>query len=110
MTMENNIFTFPTTSSMARPRRAEYRARVRNRTKNMHTFLFRSTAALLEADEEELVRDVSLDLDKATKKLDAIRKRLKGVQENAAAEVQCLTVAESKLAAAIVEALLSGQR
>jgi hypothetical protein len=76
----------------------------------MHTYLFRSREAILEADEAELVRDVSLDIDKATKKLDAVRERLKGVQENAATEVQYLTATESKLAAAIVEALLSGQR
>jgi hypothetical protein len=46
----------------------------------------------------------------AATKLNGIRKRLKGVQENYATEVQRLTVAERKLAAAILEALLSGQR
>jgi hypothetical protein len=36
--------------------------------------------------------------------------RLRGVKEQAAAQVQFLTAAETKLAAAIVAALLSGQR
>jgi hypothetical protein len=81
-----------------------------NWQKNMHTYLFRSREALLEADEAELVRDVLMDLDKASKKLNGIRERLKGVQENYATEMQSLKAAERKLAGAIVEALLSGQR
>jgi hypothetical protein len=53
---------------------------------------------------------VGLALDRAQTKLERIKRRLKDVQEEAAAEVQLLTVAETKLAAAIVAALLSGQR
>jgi hypothetical protein len=115
----DNIFTFPSASarkssgatSAARPKvRAEYRSRTGDGQKNMHTYLFRSREALLEANETELVRDVSMDLDKASKKLNGIRERLKGVKENYDAEMQSLKAAERKLAAAIVEALLTGQR
>jgi hypothetical protein len=107
--MSSNIFVFPHAAPRAKVR-AEYRSRTCDEQKNMHTYLFRSREALLEADETELVRDVSMDLDKASKKLNGIRKRLKGMRENYATEVQSLEVAERKLAAAIVEALLSGQR
>ena len=71
----------------------------------MHTFVFRSRKLIVEADEADLVRDVGLDLDKAQTKLKAIRRRLKGVQEQAAAEIQLLTKAEARLAAAIEVAL-----
>jgi len=73
----------------------------------MHTLLFRSLKLILESDETDLVRDARFDMDKAEKKLKAIRRRLKGVQEQAAAKVQQLTAAETKLTAAIVAALLS---
>ena len=73
----------------------------------MRTFLFRSRDLIVESDEADLVRDVSLDIDKAQTKLVAIRRRLRGVQEQAAAQVQFLTSAETKLTAAIVAALLS---
>lgn len=73
----------------------------------MRTFLFRSRDLIVESDEADLVRDVSLDIDKAQTKLVAIRGRLRGVQEQAAAQVQFLTAAETKLTAAIVAALLS---
>jgi hypothetical protein len=77
---------------------------------NMHTFLFPSRRVILEADEADLVQDVCLNIDRAQTKLRQLRERLQGVQEQAAAEVQLLTAAETKLAAAIVAALLSGQR
>jgi hypothetical protein len=73
----------------------------------MHTFLFRSYDPIVESDEADLVRDVCFDIDKAQTKLKAIRRRLKGVQEQAAAKVQLLTAADTKLTAAIVAALLS---
>ena len=73
----------------------------------MQTFLFRSRELIVESDEADLVRDVSLDIDKAQTKPEAIRQRLRGVQEQAAAQVQFLTAAETKLAATIVAALLS---
>jgi hypothetical protein len=75
----------------------------------MHTFLFRSRDLILESDEADLVRDVCLELDKAEKKLKAIRRRLQGVQDQAAAQVQLLSAADTKLTAAIVAALLSTQ-
>lgn len=73
----------------------------------MHTFAFRSREAILEADERTLTRDVGQDLHKAQVKLGKIRERLESVRENAAAQIETLTAAETKLAAAIVEALLS---
>jgi|EndMetStandDraft_5_1072996.scaffolds.fasta_scaffold500034_1 hypothetical protein len=86
----------------------EERARDRQRNgPNMHTFVFRSRKLIVEANEAELVRDVRLDPDKAQKKLTAIRRRLQGVIEQAAAEMQLLKTAETKLAAAITAALLS---
>jgi hypothetical protein len=54
-----------------------------------------------------LVRDVCLAVDRAQTKLKRIQRRLKDVQEQAAAQVQLLTAAETKLIAAIVAALLS---
>src|SRR3981189_2023051 len=77
---------------------------------NMHTFLFRSRELILESDEADLVQDVCLNIDRAQTKLRQLRERLQGVQEHAAAEVQSLTAPETKLAAAIVVALLSEQR
>jgi hypothetical protein len=71
---------------------------------NMHTFAFRSLTAILESDETDLVRDIRFDLDKAKTKLKRISKRLKSVQEQAAAQVQRLTAAEAKLTAAITAA------
>ena len=68
----------------------------------LQTFLFRSRNSILESDEADLIQDVSHDIDKAQTKLAAIRQRLRGVQEQAAAQVQFLTAAETKL--------LSGQR
>jgi hypothetical protein len=52
----------------------------------------------------------AFDVDKAQTKLKAVRRRLKGVQEQAAAQIKLLTAAETKLSAAIVVALLSRQR
>jgi hypothetical protein len=52
-----------------------------------------------------LVRDVSFDVVKAQTKLKAIRRRLQGVQEQAAAQVQMFTAADTKRTAAIAAAL-----
>jgi hypothetical protein len=87
-------------------RRALRRARAQN-GQSMHTLLFRSRDLILKSDEADLVRDVCLDVDKAEKKLKAIRRRLQGVQEYAAAQVALLTAADTKLTAAIIVALLS---
>jgi hypothetical protein len=112
--MSDNIFTFPGLSpkrARTNPVFSEPQEEARNGP-NMHTFLFRSYDLILESDEADLVRDVCFDIDKAEKKLKAIRRRLQGVREQAAAQVQLLTAADTKLTAAIVAALLStrGQR
>jgi hypothetical protein len=75
--------------------------------KNMQTFVFRSYDLIVESDEADLVRDVCFSIDRAQTKLKRIQQRLKDVQEQAAANVQLLTTAETKLTAAIVAALLS---
>jgi hypothetical protein len=62
---------------------------------------------IVQSDEADLVRDVCFDIDKAQTKLKAVRRRLQGVQEQAAAKVQLLTAADTKLTATIVAALLS---
>jgi hypothetical protein len=74
---------------------------------NMRTFLFRSSSLIVESADADLVRDVGLALDRAQTKLGQIKRRLKGVQEQAAAQVKLLTAADVKLSAAIVAALLS---
>jgi hypothetical protein len=77
---------------------------------NMRTFLFRSSHLIVESDEVDLVRDVGFAVDRAQTKLGQIQRRLKGVKEQAAVQVQLLTAAETKLTAAIVAALLSRPR
>ena len=73
----------------------------------MQRLLFRSSDLIVESDEADLVRDVCFDIDRAQTKLKRIQRRLKGVQEQAAARVQLLSAAETKLTVAIVAALLS---
>src|SRR5438552_18671610 len=111
----SNVVKFPFAVSRRafarKPRNSKYgtpeeRARAQN-GKNMHTFVFRSYDLIVESDDADLVRDVSLDVDKAQTKLKAIRRRLQGVQEQAATQVQVLTAADTKLTAAIAAALLS---
>ena len=75
----------------------------------MQRLLFRSSHLIVESDEADLVRDVGFGIDRAQTKLKAIQRRLKGVQEQAAAQVKLLTAAETKLTAAIVAALLSAR-
>jgi hypothetical protein len=74
---------------------------------DLQRLLFRSSHLIVESEEADLVRDVCVDIDRAQTKLKRIQLRLKGVQEQAAARVQLLTAAETKLTAAIVAALLS---
>jgi hypothetical protein len=76
----------------------------------MQTFLFRSRDLILQSDEADLVRDVCFNIDRVQTKLKAIRRRLHGLQEYTAAELQLLTAADTKLTAAIVAALLSTER
>lgn len=75
----------------------------------MHTFLFCSDELIVESDDLDLAGDVGLDLHKAQVKLRKIQERLQGVQERAAAQIQLLTAAETKLTVAIAEALLSNR-
>jgi hypothetical protein len=89
-------------------RRALRQTRVRNGP-NMQRLLFRGYDLIVESEEADLVRDVCLDVDRAQTKLKAIQRSLQGVREQAAARVQLLTAAETKLTAAIVAALLSTQ-
>jgi hypothetical protein len=111
--MSDNIVTFPALSAKRRtipvfcePEDEEpsWQPRIR---KNMQTLLFRSSHLIVESDEADLVRDVCFAVDRAETKLKHIQQRLKGVQEQAAAQVHLLTAAETKLTAAIVAALLS---
>jgi hypothetical protein len=74
---------------------------------NMRKLAFRSYDIIVESDDADLLRDVCFDMDRAQSKLRRITQRLKNVREEAAAEVQLLTTAETKLTAAIVAALLS---
>jgi len=104
-----SVIEFPNASQRrAAPR---HRAAYRSRTgacngPNLQRLLFRSSHLIVESDEADLVRDVCIDIDRAQTKLKRIKQRLKGVQEQAAAQVQLLTAAETKLSAAIVAALL----
>ena len=102
----DNIVTFPDPAAKRCPAPSGGRASSIER-KNMRTFLFRSPDLILQSDEADLVRDVCFDIDRAQTKLKAIRRRLKGVLEQAAAQGAMLTAAETKLTAAIVAALLS---
>jgi hypothetical protein len=121
--MSDNVITFPEPAGLfpkrrtipvtyepeqEGPKKGYWRSRenVRNGP-NMHTLLFRSSHLIVESDEADLVRDVCFAVDRAQTKLERIQRRLKDVQEQAAARVQLLTAAETKLTAAIVVALLS---
>jgi hypothetical protein len=104
----DNIVTFPDPAAKRCPAPSGGRASSIER-KNMRTFLFRSPDLILQSDEADLVRDVCFDIDRAQTKLKAIRRRLQGLQEYTAAELQLLTAADTKLTAAIVAALLSTQ-
>jgi hypothetical protein len=102
------VIDFPNAShrSGAPRRRAAYGSRT-GACPNLQRPLFRSSSLIVESDEADLVRDVCFAVDRAQTKLKRIQQRLKDVQEQAAANVQLLTTAETKLTAAIVAALLS---
>ena len=72
---------------------------------NMRTAAFRNREAIVEATEADLVRDVSLEIDKAQFRLKKLQARLKNVR----ADAEFLARAEIKLSAAIVAALLSNR-
>jgi hypothetical protein len=87
-----------------------YRRRQRpHRDGAMHKALIRSYDLIVRSEDADLVKDVSFDIDRAQRKLEKIQKQLKSVREQAAARLHLLTTAETKLKAAIVAALLSGQ-
>jgi hypothetical protein len=112
--MSDNVITFSKPAGLFPKRRPipvtsepeQSREYVRNGP-NMHTFLFRSYDLIVQSDEADLVRDVCFNIDRAQTKLKGIRRRLQGVQEQAARKVHLLTAADTKLTAAIVAALLS---
>jgi hypothetical protein len=104
--MSDNVITFPEPAGLFPKRRTIPVTSERNGP-NLQRLLFRSSHLIVESDEADLVRDVCFDVDRAQTKLKRIQLRLKGVQEQAAAQVQLLTAAETKLTAAIVAALLS---
>jgi len=112
----SEIITFPGRGSRSGRTNRGYKPRGRKSPErnepDLQRLLFRSSRLIVEADDTELVQHVGLALDRAQESSSASRQRLKGVQEEAAAEVQLLAAAETKLSAAIVAALLStrGQR
>ena len=115
--MSDNVFKFPSASLKrgkavevaSDPDEAErWRSRpYTRRGRNMHTFLFRSYRLIVESGEADLVRDVAYDVDKAQTKLRLLKQRWQSVKEQAAAQIELLSTAETKLTAAIVAALLS---
>jgi hypothetical protein len=90
------VIDFPN-ASRRRRRRRPYR--------RMRALVFCSYESIAESDEAGLVKDVCSDIDRAESKLRRVRQRLQNVQEQAAANVQLLTAAETKLTAAIGAAL-----
>jgi hypothetical protein len=67
----------------------------------MHTSRFRSLKSILETDETDLIHDVSCNPDRARTKLGLISKRLTGIKQHSALEIEQLTEAQAKLSAAI---------
>jgi hypothetical protein len=104
--MSADIIKLPCNTTRA-GRRAARRA---TSAPNMHTLLFRSYDLIVESDDADLARDVAFDVDKAATKQRKVRERLQGVREQAAPQIEMLTKAETKLAAAIVAALLARQK
>jgi cell division FtsZ-interacting protein ZapD len=60
---------------------------------------------LVKSEDADLVKDVSFDIDRAQRRPEKIQRQLKSDQERAAARLQHLTTAETKLKAAIVAAI-----
>jgi hypothetical protein len=106
-----SVIKFPNASRRRRPYRSRNcdpgSASDSQRGPNMQTLLFRSSRLIVESDDADLVRDVGLALDRAQTKLGRVKRRLKDVKEQAAAQVLLLTTAETKLTAAIVAALMT---
>jgi hypothetical protein len=105
----SNVFTFPVAGSRrapeAEPPELEPRADGRRRSsRSMHTFVFRSYDLIVQSTEAELQRDVGFDPHKAQVKLTHIRRQIAADREQAAAREKLLTLAESRLSAAIAAA------
>lgn len=100
-----SVIEFPNASQRRRQTQRSYTRR--STGANIRTLCFRSYDLIVEADEAELVRDVCRDTHKAEVKLRKVKERLQGERERSAALIELLTVAETKLSAAIVAALLS---
>jgi hypothetical protein len=103
----SDIIDFKAAADRASHRRRPYIDQTAKHGSNMRTFLFRSSRLIVKSNEADLVRDVGFAVDRAQTKLGQIKRRLKGVQEQAAAQVELLTAAETTLTAAIVAALLT---
>jgi len=73
---------------------------------NMREAAFRGYEAIEEASADDLVRDVGMDLHKAQLKLKKAQARVQSLRD----DLDKMTHVETKLSAAIVEALLSGKR
>ena len=94
-----SVIEFPNASQRRRP--------YSQRGPNMQRLVFRSADLIVASDEVDLVKDVCFAINRAESKLRRIKQQLENVQKQAAAKVQLLTAAETKLTAAIVAALLS---
>jgi hypothetical protein len=81
--------------SMFRPRDKRSRRNLRFLGKDL----------ILESDDGDLIHDVSCNIDRAQVKLRLISKRLAGLKQQSAVEIEKLTAAEIKLRAAIVAVL-----
>jgi hypothetical protein len=77
------------------------------RGKNIQTLLFRRRDLILECSDAELVRDVSLDIEKAAMKLEKTRERRQRFRATFTEEDRRLEAVEIKLASALVAAMLS---
>jgi hypothetical protein len=102
-----SVIEFPNAGAPRRPVLRQVRAQD---GRDRQRLLFRSRELILQSGESDLVRDVSLDIDRARGKLERMRARADGLREYAATELRLLTEADIKLSAAIVAALLSTQR
>ena len=66
--------------------------------------VFRSYNLIVQSDQADLMRNVCFDMHKAQVKLTAIRRQIAADREHAAAREKLLTLAESRLSAAIAAA------
>jgi hypothetical protein len=88
---------------------ARRRRRRPYRPYSLRTFAFRSYCSIVKSNEADLIKDVCVDMDRAQSKLRRIKQRLENVRKEAAAQIELLTTADAKLAAAI-DAATAGDR